>query len=420
MRAVDVRHERVEPHDIGRQRGVDRRIGRRRERQRAGEEVHAEIRSRAGDDELLDLGIGLGVPELGRDLDDDELGHRQPERPRELARQHLRDERALALAGTAELRDVHAEVVGLDEPRQRPALAQGVDVAGGGDGAQRLEHGASLPARPGVANLYGGAVVLAVQAQERILVTIPISHYCEKARWALDRGGLEYTEKRHIQLVHRVAVKRAGGASTAPVLRTREGVYGESHAILLYADEHVPVAQRLYPAEEPDRSQVLALEQRFDTVLGPQGRLWLYHEVFKDARRFARWNLTGVPGWERRVFPFVLAPAKMIIRRHLGISDRTAKEAADHVNEEFDAVAERLSDGRRYLVGDRFSAADLAFAALAAPAIAPPTYGTPLPQPEDMHEDMAEAVRRWRSHPAGEFALRLFREERPPPRVTTT
>jgi glutathione S-transferase len=255
---------------------------------------------------------------------------------------------------------------------------------------------------------------------QRILVTIPISHFCEKARWALDRAGLQYTEKRHIQIVHVVAVRRAGGGRTAPVLRAPEGVYDESPAILRYADEHVPAEQRLYPAEEQQLAEVLALEQSFDTVLGPQGRLWLYHEVFKDARRFARWNLTGVPAWERRAFPFVLAPAKVLIRRHFGITEESARAAAADVDEEFDAVAERLSDGRRYLVGDRFSAADLAFAALAAPAVVPPAYGTPLPQPDDMPDDMAAAVLRWRSHPAGQFALRLFREERPAPKVTTT
>ena len=251
----------------------------------------------------------------------------------------------------------------------------------------------------------------------RILVTIPISHFCEKARWALDRAGLDYVERRHIQIVHRIAVKRAGGGTTAPVLRTAEGVYDESRAIVRYADEHLPAARRLYPDEEPRLAEVLALEQSFDTVLGPQGRLWLYHEVFKDARRFARWNLTGVPAWERLVFPLVLGPAKMIIRRHFGITDETAKAAVLDVDEEFDAVAERLSDGRPYLVGDRFSAADLAFAALAAPAVVPSRYGTPLPQPEDMPDDMAAAVLRWRSHPAGKFALRLFRDERPPPKV---
>jgi glutathione S-transferase len=30
------------------------------------------------------------------------------------------------------------------------------------------------------------------------LVTIPISHYCEKARWSLERAGLEYREERHV------------------------------------------------------------------------------------------------------------------------------------------------------------------------------------------------------------------------------
>jgi glutathione S-transferase len=166
-------------------------------------------------------------------------------------------------------------------------------------------------------------------------------------------------------------------------------------------------------------AEVVALERSFDEVLGPQGRLWLYHEVFKDAKRFSPWNLTGVPAWERWVFPFVLPSAKRLIRRRFGITDATARAAVTDVDEAFDAVAERLADGRRYLVGDRFSAADLAFAALAAPVVVPPTYGTPLPQPDDLPADMAAAVLRWRSHPAGQFALRLFREERPAPKVTS-
>jgi glutathione S-transferase len=254
---------------------------------------------------------------------------------------------------------------------------------------------------------------------ERILVTIPISHYCEKARWALDRAGLDYTEKRHVQLVHWAAVKRAGGGMTAPVLRTREGVYDESPAILRYADEHAPAVAPLYPAGEAARADVVALEQRFDTVLGPEGRRWLYHQVFRDAKHFAPWNLTGVPRWERRMFPFVLAPAKLVIRRYLGVSEQSALAAVRRVDEEFDAVAELLADGRRYLVGGHFSAADLAFAALAAPCIVPLQYGTPLPQPEQMPADMAAAIERWRAHPAGRFALRLFGEERPAPKVTS-
>ena len=43
------------------------------------------------------------------------------------------------------------------------------------------------------------------------LITIPISHYCEKARWALERAGLPYREERHVQGIHRLAARRAGG-----------------------------------------------------------------------------------------------------------------------------------------------------------------------------------------------------------------
>jgi glutathione S-transferase len=40
------------------------------------------------------------------------------------------------------------------------------------------------------------------------LVTIPISHHCEKARWALERAGIPYREERHVQGIHRIG--RAG------------------------------------------------------------------------------------------------------------------------------------------------------------------------------------------------------------------
>ncbi|MDX6692051.1 MAG: glutathione S-transferase [Solirubrobacteraceae bacterium] len=248
--------------------------------------------------------------------------------------------------------------------------------------------------------------------QQRILVTIPISHFCEKARWALDRAGLHYDEHRHIQLVHQFAARRAGGGATAPVLQTSEGSYSQSSDILHYADEHTPEAHRLYPADPGARAEVEALEDRFGEILGPDARRWLYHQVFQEPRHYAPWNLTGVPGWERRVFPFVIAPAKVIINRHFQITPESVAASRRRVDEEFDAVAERLSDGRRYLVGDRFSAADLSFAALASPALCPPEYGTPLPQPDDLRGEMVEAVAGWRAHPAGEFGLRLYREER--------
>lgn len=51
-----------------------------------------EVLARTGGEQILDLEIGFGMPELGRDVDHDELGDREPERPAELAGEHFRDE----------------------------------------------------------------------------------------------------------------------------------------------------------------------------------------------------------------------------------------------------------------------------------------------------------------------------------------
>ncbi len=239
------------------------------------------------------------------------------------------------------------------------------------------------------------------------LVTIPISHYCEKARWALDRAGIAYREERHVQIVHRVASRRAGGGGTVPVLVAPEGVFTQSADILAYADRH---GAELYP--DALRDEVTALERDFDADLGPEGRRWMYFHLLPRKDLGVAYNCTGVPGWERRAFPLMLGVMSGYIRHLFAIGRETGAQAGAAVERTFDAVAARLEDGRRYLCGDAFTAADLAFAALAAPVIVPPEYGTPLPQPDELPTQMAVSVRAFRAHPAGAFASRLFREER--------
>jgi len=244
---------------------------------------------------------------------------------------------------------------------------------------------------------------------QRVLVTIPISHYCEKARWALERARLDFQERRHVQGIHMLAVKRARGGRTAPVLVTGEGVFSESCDILAYCDRFVAPERALYPAGD---EEAVELERRFDCVLGPEGRRWMYQQALGAPELFTPFNLTGVPGWEARLFPILMPVTNVGIKRYLDVSERTAAIAKTRVDAEFDAIAKRLSDGRRYLTGDRFTAADLTFAALSAAVLAPPEYGVPLPQPEQMQSELAAQFRAWREHPAGEFALRIFRDER--------
>ncbi len=78
----------------------------------------------------------------------------------------------------------------------------------------------------------------------------------------------------------------------------------------------------------------------------------------------------------------------------------------------FTQVDERLRGGRRFLVGDRFTAADLTFAALAAPVLLPAECRAAAPALEAVPATMREEILRLRDTDAGQFALRLFAQER--------
>jgi glutathione S-transferase len=245
-----------------------------------------------------------------------------------------------------------------------------------------------------------------------VLITIPISHYCEKARWALDRAGLPYDERRHVQGIHRVAARRAGGGSTVPVLIAGPEVLGESEQIMAWADRRLPGQQRLFASAQPERDAELSLCRRFDELLGPHGRRLMYVHMLRQRRLALQFNNQGAPRWEARVVRLGWPAMTRFIARVLHITPGIEVHDEAIVTGEFDFVAQLLSDGRPYLGGARFGAADLTFAALAASVLVPPQYGVALPQPEAMAPATAAMVRSFRDHPAGRFAMQMFARHR--------
>jgi glutathione S-transferase len=246
----------------------------------------------------------------------------------------------------------------------------------------------------------------------RILITIPISHYCEKARWALDWAGIGYQEKAHLQIFHWVAVRRAGGGKTAPVLVWGDRVLADSADIVEEASAHAPPDRRLFPDDPLIAAEARELQRDFDTRLGPEGRRWMYNGIRGRRDIAIAYGCTGVPGWQRRALPLVYPVAARTIDRYLDVTPATAAKSEAVVRAVFDEVAQRLDDGRPYLCGESFTAADLTFAALAASVLMPPEYGVPLPQPHELPEPMATTVQELRTHPAGAHALTMFREKR--------
>ncbi len=105
-------------------------------------------------------------------------------------------------------------------------------------------------------------------------VTIPLSHYCERARWALDLSGIRYREESHVPLFHRIATSRAGGR-TVPVLVIGRDIFDDSAAIVHWVNQSVPrqLIRRAYRID-PARALPAAMRAEVEAVRAtPAGQL---------------------------------------------------------------------------------------------------------------------------------------------------
>jgi glutathione S-transferase len=239
-----------------------------------------------------------------------------------------------------------------------------------------------------------------------------MSHYCEKARWGLAHAGVDYVEEAHLQVFHYRPVRRHSKAGKVPVLVTGSEAIADSTAILQYLDRHhVPEEKRLYP--EALRAEVEALEEHFDECLGIETRRWVYHRWGElPAREVLRTAGQNTPAWERTAAAVMFPMVSRFLDARLGITTEAVATGCGTITRVFDEVAARLADGRSYQLGERYTAADLSFACMASPVLLPPEYGIRLPALEEVPAAARAEVQAWREHPAGRFALRLFRERR--------
>ena len=241
------------------------------------------------------------------------------------------------------------------------------------------------------------------------LVTITFSHYCEKARWALDRAGVAYTEDGHLPLFAWVPALRAGRVRTVPSLVTDDGAITDSTDILRWVDRR-SAAPPLFPTGNREAAE---LEQLLDVRLGPHSRRVAYGHLLPALRRLLG-EARGVPAFEVKAARALAPLVAGLMKRGLRVTPEGVARSRQRCAEVFTTVEERLADGRRYLAGDRFTAADLTFAALAMPVIMPPQLSELVPM-DDLPPAMKDDLALHRDTVAGQFALRLYREDRGTP-----
>lgn len=201
------------------------------------------------------------------------------------------------------------------------------------------------------------------------LYQFPISHFCEKARWALDYKGIPYQPVNLIPLAHVPTMLLLSGQTKVPVLKRGEEVVVGSSLIMETLEHWYPDAPSLYP-ESVNREEILEWVAFADSELGPHVRRVCYYRLL-GSRRGSIALLGEEQGWLKRAglelgFPVL----REVMRKGMKINAEGYRRSLDRLNRALDELETQLGK-KQHLCGGHFTAADLTVAALLAPLARP-------------------------------------------------
>lgn len=220
----------------------------------------------------------------------------------------------------------------------------------------------------------------ASDAPRPLLWQLEISHYSEKVRWALDYKRIPHRRRPTPPGVHMVVALwlSRGESITFPVLELDGERIADSTAAIAALERRHP-ERPLYPADPAELSRALELEDYFDEHLGPAARLLPFHELGREPELFGEVAARAVPPPLSRARGLLSVYARLYTRTRFGVAEEAAAERArGQIVAAFERIEAELAAGDgRHLVGEEFSVADLAAAALFYPVVMP--AGGPLP-----------------------------------------
>ena len=239
------------------------------------------------------------------------------------------------------------------------------------------------------------------------LNTFTLSHFSEKARWALDFNQITYTERALLPGAHLWTMRQLQADSRVPLLEHDGHLIQGSGAILDYVEQSLK-AKRL-SVSAPQVARCAELEALADRAFGLGIQRIFYGPLLANRRTMVDLWSQGGPTWSR-VFLNLSYPllAKGVARKYKVRPDKVA-EAKDLFRKTFDTFNVIFRDNP-YLIGDHITRADVTLASLLAPLCCPPEHVTRWPA--TMPEEIAKFQNEFRGHPTWNFVLRLYHQQR--------
>jgi glutathione S-transferase len=242
-----------------------------------------------------------------------------------------------------------------------------------------------------------------------ILWQLQLSHYNEKVRWALDLKRIPHLRRALLPGVHGIAARRlTGDCDTTPVL-TLDGVsIGDSTRIIAELEARWPHPP-LYPADAGERRRALELEDFFDEQLGPHIRRAVYHELLPHPDLVLPLFTHDQPPAARALLRLTFPALRFAMRRAMSINATEAFQSRALTVAAMDRLERELQPSG-YLVGDRFTVADLTAASLFYPIVRPAAF--PYPSVTDPPPEARAFLDSLAARPGGRWVQRMYQRHR--------
>lgn len=236
------------------------------------------------------------------------------------------------------------------------------------------------------------------------------SHYNEKVRWALDHKRVAHRRRSYLPGMHILPVLRRSGQKQVPVWCDGDTTIAGSAAIIAHLEQRHPEPP-LLPADPAERAQALAVQRWFDEEVGGPLRAAGFGVWLDDGRYMAALFAGHAGPLTRAAYRAAFPLIRVAMRADMGLTAERAAAGLARAAEAFAFVAERpVPNG--YLVGDRFTIADLAAAAILSPAVLPPEFPYAAPQPYS--PTFRRFLDRWADHPGADWVREMYRRHRDP------
>lgn len=237
------------------------------------------------------------------------------------------------------------------------------------------------------------------------LYVFSISHYCEKAKWALDICNIEYELKVLIPPTYAKATQHLDTAKpSVPILQTPAGeVIQGSPGIVVWANSQ---NEKFLVSDESNH-----IERRLDAALGLHIRRWFYSESLIDCPKIVKPCFTfGAHFLDKILMMFAWSKVVPVMIQRMDLGPAQELESKAIVERELAWLEEKLADGRKYLVDGQFSNADIAAASLLAPAFSIKEH--PLNSVFTLPTRISATCESWSGRPIEQWLKRIYKEHR--------